>query len=193
MSLSQKIAAALDENTRAYVLPCAVTVEDGPNRLTLNLTALDTVGVAFDSLEFVATDRPGLVVRSPQRLGRAAGRPGHLPAGAPQGARDRRRRRRGPDPQPVAHRARRPARLLRGPPVPAGHAADGALRLRRRHPPAPARPPASSPAKSSSAWPTTSPPARREAGRTDGHSRFQMPESRFQECPEDGFQIPGAM
>jgi len=57
MSLSRKIAAALDENTRAYVLPCPVTVEDPPNRLTLNLTALDSVGVAFDSLEFVTTDR----------------------------------------------------------------------------------------------------------------------------------------
>ena len=57
MSLSQKIAAALDENTRAYNLPCAVTVDDGPNRLTLDLTALDSVGVAFDSLEFAATDR----------------------------------------------------------------------------------------------------------------------------------------
>jgi hypothetical protein len=57
MSLSQKIAAALDENTRAYTLPCAVTVEDGPNRLTLNLTALDTVGVAFDSLEFATANR----------------------------------------------------------------------------------------------------------------------------------------
>jgi hypothetical protein len=57
MSLSRKIAAALDENTRAYDLPCTVTVEDGPNRLTLNLTALDTVGVAFDSLELAITDR----------------------------------------------------------------------------------------------------------------------------------------
>ncbi len=57
MSLSQKIAAAIDENTRAYILPCTVTVEDGPSRLTLDLTALDTVGVAFDTLEFVATDR----------------------------------------------------------------------------------------------------------------------------------------
>jgi hypothetical protein len=57
MSLSQKIAAAIDENTRAYILPCTVTVEDGPNRLTLDLTALDTVGAAFDTLEFVATDR----------------------------------------------------------------------------------------------------------------------------------------
>jgi hypothetical protein len=57
MSPSRKIAAALDENTRAYVLPCAVTVEDGSNRFTLNLTALDSVGVAFDSLEFVTTDR----------------------------------------------------------------------------------------------------------------------------------------
>jgi hypothetical protein len=57
MSLSQKIAAALDENTRAYILPCAVTIEDGPVRLTLDLTALDTVGVAFDRLEFAPTDR----------------------------------------------------------------------------------------------------------------------------------------
>ena len=30
MSLSKKIAAALDENTKAYVLPCTVTVEDSP-------------------------------------------------------------------------------------------------------------------------------------------------------------------
>ncbi|MGC8640516.1 MAG: hypothetical protein ACP5XB_11635 [Isosphaeraceae bacterium] len=57
MSPSRKIAAALDENTHAYVLPCTVTVEDGPNRFTLNLTALDSVGAAFDSLEFVTTDR----------------------------------------------------------------------------------------------------------------------------------------
>lgn len=57
MSLSPKIAAALDENTRAYVLPCTVTVEDGPNRLTLNLSALDAVGLAFDVLEFTTTDR----------------------------------------------------------------------------------------------------------------------------------------
>ena len=47
MSLSQKIAAALDENTEAYVLPCAVTVEDGPNRLALHLTALDPVGAGL--------------------------------------------------------------------------------------------------------------------------------------------------
>ncbi len=30
MSLSKKIAAALDENTKAYVLPCSVTVEESP-------------------------------------------------------------------------------------------------------------------------------------------------------------------
>jgi len=57
MSLSRKIAAALDENTRAYILPCTVTVEDGPNRLALEITALDSVGAAFDCLEFTATDR----------------------------------------------------------------------------------------------------------------------------------------
>ena len=49
MSLSKKIAAALDENTRAYVMPCTVTVDDGPHRATLHLTALDTVGLAFSS------------------------------------------------------------------------------------------------------------------------------------------------
>jgi hypothetical protein len=57
MSLSKKIAAALDENTKAYVLPCTVTVEDSPCRLTLNLTALDTVGLAFSTMEFANTRR----------------------------------------------------------------------------------------------------------------------------------------
>jgi hypothetical protein len=58
MSLSKKIAVALDENTRAYVLPCAVTVEEASNRLTLDLTALDSVGVAFSALEFATTGCP---------------------------------------------------------------------------------------------------------------------------------------
>ena len=57
MTLSRKIAAALDENTRAYNLPCTIMVEEGSNRINLDLTALDSVGVAFDALEFVATDR----------------------------------------------------------------------------------------------------------------------------------------
>lgn len=57
MTLSRKIAAALDENTHVYNLPCTVTVEEGVNRINLDLTALDSVGVAFDVLEFVATDR----------------------------------------------------------------------------------------------------------------------------------------
>ena len=57
MSLSKKIAAALDENTRAYVMPCTVAVDDGPHRVTLHLTALDTVGVAFSSLEFATSGR----------------------------------------------------------------------------------------------------------------------------------------
>ena len=58
MSLSKKIAAALDENTKAYVMPCTVTVEESPHRLTLHLTALDTVGLAFAGLEFTTTARP---------------------------------------------------------------------------------------------------------------------------------------
>jgi hypothetical protein len=58
MSLSKKIAAALDENTKAYVMPCTVTVEESPHRVTLHLTALDTVGVAFSSFEFATSSRP---------------------------------------------------------------------------------------------------------------------------------------
>jgi hypothetical protein len=57
MSLSKKIAAALDENTKVHDPPCAVTVEEGPHRLTLHLTALDSVGLAFSALEFATTSR----------------------------------------------------------------------------------------------------------------------------------------
>lgn len=58
MSLSRKIAAALDENTTVHTPPCGVQAEEGPHRLMLNLTAVDTVGVAFESLEFSTTARP---------------------------------------------------------------------------------------------------------------------------------------
>jgi hypothetical protein len=58
MSLSKKIAAVLDENTTVHVLPCPVAVEEGSNRLTVHLTALDTVGLAFTTLEFANTSRP---------------------------------------------------------------------------------------------------------------------------------------
>ena len=58
MSLSKKIAAALDENTKVYALPCEVAVDDGSSRLTLNLTALDSVGLAFSALEFTTTSHP---------------------------------------------------------------------------------------------------------------------------------------
>ena len=57
MSLSKKIAAALDENTKVHVLPCTVTVEEGPHRLSLHLSALDTVGLACTALEFTTSSR----------------------------------------------------------------------------------------------------------------------------------------
>ena len=107
MSLSKKIAAALDENTRAYVMPCTVTVEDSPHRLTLNLTALDTVGLAFSSMEFADIEPHRVDVGCPQRVGRPAVEAGHLPDGAAQGPRDRRRRGRGSDAQPEPDRPRR--------------------------------------------------------------------------------------
>jgi hypothetical protein len=58
MSLSKRIAAALDENTKVHAPPCEVAVEEGPHRLSLSLTALDAVGVAFASLEFTTSARP---------------------------------------------------------------------------------------------------------------------------------------
>lgn len=79
MSLSRKIAAALDENTTVHVLPCTVAVEEGPHRLVLNLTALDTVGVAFDGLDFAATGRPEWTSESLRSWGeRLAGRVTYL-------------------------------------------------------------------------------------------------------------------
>jgi len=57
MSLSQKIAAALDARPENGALPCRITVEDEPNRLTLGLTASGPVGMAFDSLDFATFAR----------------------------------------------------------------------------------------------------------------------------------------
>lgn len=58
MTLSQKIAAALDARPAIGALPYHVSVEEGPSRLTLNLTAAGPVGLAFDALEFATTTRP---------------------------------------------------------------------------------------------------------------------------------------
>jgi hypothetical protein len=57
MSLSQKIAAALDARPDNGALPCDVTAEDEPNRLTLRLTASGPVGLAFDGLDFATAAR----------------------------------------------------------------------------------------------------------------------------------------
>lgn len=57
MSLSQKIAAALDARPENGALPCLITVEDEPYRLTLGLTASGPVGLAFDSLDFATLAR----------------------------------------------------------------------------------------------------------------------------------------
>ena len=57
MTLSQKTAAALDARPEAGALPCDVTVEDGPHRLSLHLTAAGPVGLAFSALEFTTSAR----------------------------------------------------------------------------------------------------------------------------------------
>jgi hypothetical protein len=71
MSLSQKIAAALDARPENGALPCRITVEDEPNRLTLGLTASGPVGLAFDSLDFATSARTDW---SPEDLKAWAGR-----------------------------------------------------------------------------------------------------------------------
>jgi hypothetical protein len=58
MSLSQKIAAALDAHSDASPLPCDVAVEEGRHRLSLHLTANSKIGLAFDTLKFSTMDRP---------------------------------------------------------------------------------------------------------------------------------------
>src|SRR5262249_48251100 len=79
MSLSRKIAAALDENTKVHVLPCTVTVEEGPHRLTLPLSALDTVGLACTALEFSTSSRAEWTSEALRTWGeRLAGRVSYL-------------------------------------------------------------------------------------------------------------------
>ncbi len=58
MSLSQKIAVALDARLDNGAMPRALAVGDGPHQLTLHLTASSPVGLAFDALEFATTARP---------------------------------------------------------------------------------------------------------------------------------------
>ena len=75
--LSRKIAAAVDQNPG----PGPLTVDDDPRRLTLDLTSASPVGVAFNTLDFVAGD--GLVRSTDdlKRWGRPPGRPVDLPDG----------------------------------------------------------------------------------------------------------------
>lgn len=69
MSLSRKIAAALDGGPNDKTLPADLTIEDGASRLALHLTATGPVGLAFDRLEFAkASDAEW----SSDRLQRAA-------------------------------------------------------------------------------------------------------------------------
>ena len=65
MTLSRKIAAAVDARPDPETLPCDVAADDGGNRLSLRLTAAGPVGLAFETLEFTTADR---TVRSPDAL-----------------------------------------------------------------------------------------------------------------------------
>jgi hypothetical protein len=57
MSLSQKIAAALETMPHPGSLPGDLSVDDGPHRLRLHLTAGGSIGLAFDALEFRTSAR----------------------------------------------------------------------------------------------------------------------------------------
>ena len=148
--LSRKIAAAVDSNPG----PGPLTVDDGPRRLTLHLTAASPVGVAFDALDFAAADGLDRSTDDLKAWGdRLAARLTYLmeplvvlevDAG----------RRRGRAAEPVPVGPRHAPLVLRGP-----LRREGTLHLRRvafdaadrRRRPSPA----SSPARPSNAWPTT--------------------------------------
>lgn len=57
MSLSRKIAAALEARPDPGLVPGDLTIDEGPHRLTLRLTAAGPVGLAFETLEFRTTVR----------------------------------------------------------------------------------------------------------------------------------------
>jgi hypothetical protein len=65
MSLSRKIADAVDSLPTGIPLPCLVEAEAPPSRLALNLTAHGPIGLAFDGLEYSKSDLGDL---SPQAL-----------------------------------------------------------------------------------------------------------------------------
>jgi len=57
MTLSQKIAAALEARPDTGALPCDVTVEHEGDAATIHLTASGSVGLAFRTLEFATKAR----------------------------------------------------------------------------------------------------------------------------------------
>ncbi len=60
MTLSQKIADAVESLPAAGGFPRRVEAEAGPARLALDLTAVGPVGLAFDGLDFAAAGRADL-------------------------------------------------------------------------------------------------------------------------------------
>jgi hypothetical protein len=57
MTLSRKIAAALDAQAEQGELPAEWSVCEGPHRLALHVTASGPVGLAFDRLEYSCAER----------------------------------------------------------------------------------------------------------------------------------------
>ena len=56
MTLSRKIADAVEALPAGASLPCPVAAEAGPSRLALNLTERGPVGLAFDGLDYARSD-----------------------------------------------------------------------------------------------------------------------------------------
>jgi len=190
MSLSKKIAAALDENTKAYVLPCTVAVEDGPNRLTLHLTALDAVGLAFTALEFATTSRTEWSSEALKEWGdRLSSRVTYLmeplkvleiDAGGGEVQIPARV-------QPLAPTNEATTRCA----CSAGTACGWNASPSTRPPASAARPLVSSRVRSWNAWPTTSPPARAEPGRPGGGCFMLRGASAGRPPPPDAGDSPG--
>ena len=60
MTLSRKIAAAVEAVPETATVPVLITAEAGPARLALSLIAAGPVGLAFNHLDFTVAGRPDL-------------------------------------------------------------------------------------------------------------------------------------
>jgi hypothetical protein len=69
MTLSQKIADAVESLPTGGPLPCSIAAEVGESRLALNLTSHGSVGLAFDGLDYALANHTELTTEALRNWG----------------------------------------------------------------------------------------------------------------------------